>query len=209
MTSHFPPHPPIQAVAPPRGVPRLLAWLASALAVLLVLGAAGQGAVMWHGQRADLSDAQSSRDAAVQALDAALTQAEADGLTPAQLADLSHRRDALLAQASLAARWIWFDGGETGHLRDQAAALAALRRAVAPLVVQATDTARSADQGLEVGVAQHPRGDVGADAEDCRRRGRAGAVPGHRDPRRGTARRRAVHRLAEAEFGLLGYAARR
>ena len=148
MTSHFPPHPPLQAVAPARGLPRLLVGLAGLLAVLIVLGGAGAGAAAWHRQRDDLSAARASRDAAVQALAAALTQAQADGLTPAQLAGLSRDRDRLLAEPSLPARWIWFDGGETGHLRDQVAALQAIRSQVAPAVRGATEAARTAVTGL-------------------------------------------------------------
>jgi lipoprotein-anchoring transpeptidase ErfK/SrfK len=147
---------------------RLLLPVAMLVGILLITSV-GAAAAVYRAQQADLSAAQRDRAAALHTLDSALSRAQADGLTLAELQPVYLARRAILAEPQLHAAAFGFDSGERAHVQHQGAELRNLLGQVDRLQAQATDVSRSVAESVldqmqsAIGTAQQAGLDVSQD----------------------------------------------
>jgi lipoprotein-anchoring transpeptidase ErfK/SrfK len=122
--------------------PRVAVGLAVALFAVLALVGSGAGLGVYHDQQARLTQARADRAAAKKVVDAAVLRAQGDGITGPELAPVLSAEAALLSGSPIAPHFGWFDNGEIGRLRHQAAGLRSLVGRIDAIQVAATGGAR-------------------------------------------------------------------
>jgi lipoprotein-anchoring transpeptidase ErfK/SrfK len=112
--------------------------------ILSLIGGVAAGAAVYTRQQRDLDAARGDRAAAQLTLNAAFSRAEQDGVAAADLAPVVAREREYLAELVVPARFRFFDNGEAGHVRRQAAELRSLLGDVDAVQAAATVTSRDA-----------------------------------------------------------------
>lgn len=150
---------------------RRLRWIAFALLLAMAAGGAAALGALYSRQQAALRHQDSVLAAAVATFQDEMSHAEAGGVDPAGLLPLWRKEQAIVKQAPAAPRFHWFDGGRTGQVARESAAVGALVGAIDRVEAGATATERTAaaptlsQLSAAVDAARNAGLDVTADAQ--------------------------------------------